>query len=77
MRIENTDRFRNKVCKVLFKTMKAWELCSAEVTGRIIYIPNYSAKYNFHDVGWFLVNPDNEHEEIKLCFKEIKEIIVL
>ena len=70
MRIENTDRFRNKICKVIFKISKG----SGPITGRIIYIPNCSERYDYHEVGWFIINCTNGIEEMKLDFKDIARI---
>lgn len=67
MRIENTDRFRNKECKVVFKDNH----CEC---GTIFFIPNHSAKYNFHDVGWFL---KDFSREVKLNFKDILSIDII
>ena len=68
MRIENTDRFRNKYCGVHFKN-------GAYIAGKIIYIPNMSAKYNWHPVGWFLVK--DGFSDQKLLFAEIADIEVM
>ena len=65
MRIENTDRFRNKWCGVHFKN-------GGYAEGKIIYIPNMSEKYNFHPVGWFLTK--DGFADRKLNFKDIVEI---
>ena len=69
MRIENTDRFRNRYCEVCFKDGHA-------EFGFVIYIPNMSAKYNYHEVGWFL-KPNNTTDasaDVKLDFKTIEKI---
>lgn len=67
MRIQNTDNFRNKQCRVWFKNGNF-------VEGKIIYIPNHSEKYNWHKVGWFINKPGFEDIEIK--FKEVSDIEV-
>lgn len=67
MRIENTDRFRNKYCQVSFKD-------GSFLYGKVIYIPNFSQKYNFHNVGWFLKNEFPGMPDVKLDFKEIYNI---
>ena len=69
MRIENTDRFRNKICKVIFKT-------GAEITGRVFMIPNFSEKHGYHDVGWF-VYPPGAKNDVQLNFKDIADIVPL
>lgn len=66
MRLENTDRFRNKFCRVIWKD-------GAEQIGLVRYVPTCSIKYYYHLPGWFLVNSKNE---IELKFKDLKEIIV-
>lgn len=65
MRIENTDRFRNKFCKVIWKD-------GTEQIGLVQCIPNCTAKYYYHSPGWFLLN---NNIEIELKFKDLKEII--
>ncbi len=66
MRLENTDRFKNKFCRVIWKD-------GFEMVGVIRCVPNYSAKYNYHLPGWFLVQ---SYMEFELKFKDLKEIIV-
>ena len=67
MRIKNTDRFRNKYCKVSFKD-------GSFLYGKVIYIPIFSQKYNFHSKGWFLENKFPGMPDVKLNFKEIYNI---
>ena len=69
MRLENTDRFKNKMCVVTWKNKTSH-------AGRIKYYPNYSSKYDYHQPGWFLVEPENDDEQ-ELIFRDILEIIVL
>lgn len=61
MRLENTDRFRNKYVKVVWKSGEKEE-------GEVVSIPNSSAKYNYHKPGWFLRTED---DEIELIFRDI------
>ena len=68
MRIENTDRFRNKKCKVIYKD-------GSYSVGKVFFIPNYSAKYDYHDVGWF--QEDLITGDLKLNFKDIYQIDVI
>jgi len=66
MRLENTDRFRNKFCRVIWKD-------GFEQIGIIRCVPNCSEKYDYHKPGWFL---SNSKTEMELLFKDLKEIIV-
>lgn len=68
MRIENTKRFKDKMCEVVFKNNTA-------IMGRVFYIPCMSAKYDYHKPGWFCF--ESEVKEVKLNFKEIEKINVL
>ena len=68
MRIANTDNYKNKICTVTFKD-------ATTLTGKIIFIPNYSEKYNYHPVGWFIQVPDYEFD-MHLKFKDILDIEV-
>ena len=70
MRIENTDRFRNKYCQVNYKD-------GCVKLGTILYIPNYSSKYNYHPVGWWLVPVNLTWGEEMLTFGDIESITVL
>lgn len=69
MRLENTDRFRNRMCEVVFKNNTA-------IIGRIICFPNCSEKYNYHKPGWF-VSEKGKIEDTEIHFKDISEIHVL
>ena len=53
MRLENTDRFRNKFCRVIWKD-------GFEQIGIIRCVPNCSEKYDYHKPGWFLSNSKTE-----------------
>lgn len=67
MKIENTDRFRNKMCEIIFNDGHA-------IIGRLEYIPTYSEKYNYSSVGWHIVKKDMD---LYFRFKDVKAINVL
>lgn len=49
MKIENTDRFKNKNCKIVFKDNTVFY-------GIVTHIPNMSSKYGYRTPGWYLGN---------------------
>ena len=49
MKVENTDRFKDKNCKIVFKDNYIYY-------GVVTYIPTMSSKYNYMKPGWYVGN---------------------